>query len=207
MEKRILEEERAYLEQVNGQIDKNKAQNSKKIKENKERIQEFKHYFADNYYDIQAGKGDDEFADINTSIENLEQQNIALEFQNTRLTKQKKNAYFGRFDFQSKTESAPNQYYIGLGLVQDKKGKNLVYDWRADICSLYYDDKTGKASYKCPDGDVYGNISLKRQYKIEKEELKYYLDSQLVIDDDILMEQLSKNTTNKMHEIVSTIQK
>ena len=207
MEKRILEEERAYLGQVNGQIDKNKAQNSKKIKENKERIQEFKHYFADNYYDIQAGKGNDEFADINTSIENLEQQNIALEFQNTRLTKQKKNAYFGRFDFQSKTESAPNQYYIGLGLVQDKEGKNLVYDWRADVCSLYYDDKTGKSSYKCPDGEISGNVSLKRQYKIEKEELKYYLDSQLVIDDDILMEQLSKNTTSKMHEIVSTIQK
>ncbi len=207
MDKQTLEQERLYLESVNAQIDKNKATNSKKIKANKENIQNQKRYFADYYYEIRAGKGDDEFADINTSIENLEQQNVALEKTNDRLSKQKKSAYFGRFDFKATTEDKPKSYYIGLGLVQNDQNVNLVYDWRADICSIYYDDKTGNTSYTCPDGEVRGTISTKRQYKIENSELKYYLDSQMVIDDDILMEQLSKNTTTKMHEIVSTIQK
>ena len=50
-------------------------------------------------------------------------------------------------------------------------------------------------------------MSLKRQFKIENGTLKYYFDSNLVIDDNILMEELSKNSTTKMHDIVSTIQK
>ena len=207
MDNKTLEQERLYLEEVNKQIDKNRAQNSKKIKENKENIQKFKRYFADYYYEIRAGKGDDEFADINTSIENLEQQNLSVEKTNDRLLKQRKNAYFGRFDFKASNESLPKPYYIGLGLIQNEQNQNLVYDWRADICSIYYDDKTGNTSYECPDGKISGTVSTKRQYKIENSTLKYYLDSQMVIDDDILMEQLSKNTTTKMHEIVSTIQK
>ena len=91
--------------------------------------------------------------------------------------------------------------------MQDNKNKNLVYDWRSDICSLYYEDKLGKNSYTCQDGKIDGDVSLKRQYKIEDGKLNYYIDSNMVIDDDILMEQLSKNASSKMHEIASTIQK
>ena len=91
--------------------------------------------------------------------------------------------------------------------MQDSENKNLVYDWRSDICSLYYEDKLGKNSYTCPDGKIDGDVSLKRQYKIEDGKLNYYIDSNMIIDDDILMEQLSKNASSKMHEIASTIQK
>lgn len=207
MDKKTLETERIYLENVNKEIDNLKATNSKKLKKNASEIENFKKYFAENYYDIQAGAGTDEFANINLSIENLETQNTNLTRENARLTKQKKNPYFGRFDFQEKTEKSPSEYYIGLGLVQNKEKQNLVYDWRADICSLYYDDKVGKTSYTCPDGEISGQVSLKRQYKIENGKLKYYIDSHMVIDDEILMEQLSQNSSNKMHDIVSTIQK
>ena len=207
MDNQNLQIECEYLEDVLKQIEKSKVLNAKKIKKNADDIAKFKNYFAENYYDIQAGAGDDEFADINLSIENLETQNINLHHEVARLEKQKKNPYFGRFDFKEESTSQSQPYYIGLGLIQNEQNKNLVYDWRADICSLYYDDKIGKTSYVCPDGEIKGDVSLKRQYKIENGKLKYYIDSHMVIDDDILMEQLSKNTTHKMHDIVSTIQK
>ena len=207
MDKKTLESEKSYLESVLEQIDTTKHSNTKKIRQNAENIAKFKNYFAENYYDIQAGAGTDEFADINLSIENLETQNSNLTREVSRLSKQKKNPYFGRFDFKANGEDSSIPYYIGLGLVQNKENKNLVYDWRADVCSLYYDDKIGTTSYTCPDGVIKGNVSLKRQYKIEDGKLNYYIDSNMVIDDEILMEQLSKNTTNKMHDIVSTIQK
>lgn len=125
-----------------------------------------------------------------------------------RLKKQKKTPYFGKFNFQADNEKELSSYYIGIGHLQDKeKGENLVYDWRADISSLYYDDVIGKTSYSCPTGKINGDLSLKRQFKIENGTLKYYFDSNLVIDDNILMEELSKNSTTKMHDIVSTIQK
>lgn len=205
MDKKTLEEEKSYLLNVQNEIDRTKADNQKLYKQNLKTISNFKKYFVDNYYDIKVDG--DELAEINLQIENFEQQNNNIQKLVSRLTKQKKNPYFGRFDFKTADDDQARQYYIGLGFLQDNENKNLVYDWRSDICSLYYEDKLGKNSYTCPDGKIDGDVSLKRQYKIEDGKLNYYIDSNMVIDDDILMEQLSKNASSKMHEIASTIQK
>lgn len=205
MDKKTLEEEKSYLLNVQNEIDRTKADNQKLYKQNLKTISNFKKYFVDNYYDIKVDG--DELAEINLQIENFEQQNTNIQKLVSRLTKQKKNPYFGRFDFKTADDDQARQYYIGLGFLQDNENKNLVYDWRSDICSLYYEDKLGKNSYTCPDGKIDGDVSLKRQYKIEDGKLNYYIDSNMVIDDDILMEQLSKNASSKMHEIASTIQK
>lgn len=212
MNTKIFDSEKEYLGQVSSEIDKLKARDNKKVKQNEESIKSYKEYFAENYYDIRSGNknefvGEDEFANINLSIENCEQQNVALKKEISRLTKQKKNPYFGRFDFKADGEQTPNEFYIGLGLIQSENKQNLVYDWRADICSLYYDGKIGSTSYFCPDGEISGDLTLKRQFKIENGDLKYFIDSNMIIDDEILMEQLSQNATSKMHDIVSTIQK
>lgn len=205
MDKKTLEEEKSYLLNVQNEIDRTKADNQKLYKQNLKTISNFKKYFVDNYYDIKVDG--DELAEINLQIENFEQQNNNIQKLVSRLTKQKKNPYFGRFDFKTADDDQARQYYIGLGFLQDNENKNLVYDWRSDICSLYYEDKLGKNSYTCQDGKIDGDVSLKRQYKIEDGKLNYYIDSNMVIDDDILMEQLSKNASSKMHEIASTIQK
>lgn len=205
MDKKTLEEEKSYLLNVQNEIDRTKADNQKLYKQNLKTISNFKKYFVDNYYDIKVDG--DELAEINLQIENFEQQNNNIQKLVSRLTKQKKNPYFGRFDFKTADDDQARQYYIGLGFLQDSENKNLVYDWRSDICSLYYEDKLGKNSYTCPDGKIDGDVSLKRQYKIEYGKLNYYIDSNMIIDDDILMEQLSKNASSKMHEIASTIQK
>lgn len=205
MDNKTLEEEKSYLLNVQNEIDRTKADNQKLYKQNLKTISNFKKYFVDNYYDIKVDG--DELAEINLQIENFEQQNNNIQKLVSRLTKQKKNPYFGRFDFKTADDDQARQYYIGLGFLQDSENKNLVYDWRSDICSLYYEDKLGKNSYTCQDGKIDGDVSLKRQYKIEDGKLNYYIDSNMVIDDDILMEQLSKNASSKMHEIASTIQK
>ncbi len=203
MDKKVLNQEKEYLNKVLTQIEKIKSKSSKNIEINKQEIQKQKVYFAEHFYEVDA----DELADLNIQIENLEQQNAALTKTVTRLKKQRKNPYFGRFDFKEKGKTESEKYYIGLGAVQTNDKVNLVHDWRADICSLYYDDKTGKTSYTCSDGEISGDLTLKRQYKIENDDITYYIDSHLVIDDDILMQELSQNATAKMHEIVSTIQK
>ena len=150
MDKKVTEQEKTYLDNTLKEIEKIKDKDSKKYKQNLNDIQYLKKFFAENFYDIK--KEDDELAGLNIQIENLEQQNVNLEKEISRLQKQRKNPYFGRFDFQADSEQEPNKYYIGLGLIQNSQNENLVYDWRADVCSLYYDDKTGKTSYSCPDG-------------------------------------------------------
>ncbi len=205
MEKKILQQEKEYLKEVENKIDVLQTYAENKIEAYKKEIKEQKKFFAENFYEFH---GKDDIVNINVQIENLETFKDHFTHLTKRYAKQKKSAYFGRFDFKAKGENEFKPYYIGIGHIQDINSQKIyVYDWRADISSLYYDDNQGKVSYTCPSGKINGELNLKRQFKIENGVLNYYIDSTLLIDDNILMEELSKNSTAKMHDIVSTIQK
>jgi len=194
MDKKVFKAESDYLDGVEKQIDKSKNLCQKKIKENQNSIQELKQYFSSNYYEIRTGNGEeyvgeDELANINITIEALEKQNDSLKTDIAKLSKQKNIPYFGRFDFKPDDSDQKGSFYIGLGHINNEENQNLVLDWRADICSLYYDNKFGKTAYACENGKISGDLSLKRQYRIRDGKLKYYIDSKMLIDDEKLSEE------------------
>lgn len=116
--------------------------------------------------------------------------------------------YFGRMDFAEDNDERPEEIYIGIhNLIHRESGEILVYDWRAPISSLYYDYEVGRGSYLCPGGTVKGDILLKRQYKIENQELAYMFDSSIKINDELLQQVLSKGVDTKMRTIVTSIQR
>lgn len=123
-------------------------------------------------------------------------------------TKLLASPYFGRFDFTEESFDDTEKIYIGLYNLMDNETNDIyIYDWRAPISSLFYRNELGKCSYNSPNKIIFGNISLKRQYKIINSKLKYFFDSSLTINDDILQEVLSRNSSSKMKNIVQTIQK
>lgn len=115
------------------------------------------------------------------------------------------SAYFARIDFDDGTEVMP--IYLGIASLVD--GNHFyIYDWRAPICSMFYDAEMGDASYKLPDGTtVKGKITLKRQYVIKGDEIKEMFDTELQVVDGILQKMLSGNASTRMKNIVKTIQK
>lgn len=115
--------------------------------------------------------------------------------------------YFGRIDFLENGEEKAEKCYIGISNLINDNFDFLVYDWRAPISSMFYDYEIGEAHYKCPEGTVEGEITLKRQYKIDNGKLQYMFDSNLKIDDEVLQDILSKSTDSKMKAIVTTIQR
>lgn len=115
--------------------------------------------------------------------------------------------YFGRIDFLEEGEEKAEKYYIGISNVITEDFDFLVYDWRAPASSMFYDYEIGKAGYKCPEGAINGEITLKRQYNITKGSLQYMFDSNVKIDDEILQEILGKSTDTKMKAIVTSIQR
>ncbi|MDP4183212.1 MAG: RNA polymerase recycling motor HelD [Bacillota bacterium] len=116
--------------------------------------------------------------------------------------------YFGRVDFIEKGEEEVEKVYIGKGNITDPKtGRIYVYDWRAPISSMYYRFEHGKASFKAPFGEIEGEITLKRQYKIVEANLKYFFDCSIQISDEILQDVLGSNSSTKMRSIIETIQK
>lgn len=115
--------------------------------------------------------------------------------------------YFARVDFTEKGLDKMGKYYIGkMSLLHEKTGEFLIVDWRSPVANLYYEGRLGEASYICPDGNIHGDISLKRQYTIENACLKEIFDIDITTNDDFLQAALGSNKDNRLKDIVSTIQ-
>lgn len=122
-----------------------------------------------------------------------------------KLLKIKDSPYFASIIFVDEFGKIFN-IYIGITFLLDKNDNHLIYDWRAPICSLFYDYGIGDVSYISPEGEVKGKMTQKRQFKIKKGHILYIFDNNLNINDEILQEVLSKNSDSKMKNIVNTIQ-
>ena len=111
-----------------------------------------------------------------------------------------------KFPFFSKITFDKEDYYLGINTLFDSNNNIMIVDWRAPIADLYYESKVGDTYYKTERNIIKGNLSLKRQFIIEKGTLIDYIDNNLMIDDPLLLNELSKNSSDKLKNIVSTIQ-
>ena len=98
------------------------------------------------------------------------------------------------------------EYRIGYMTINGKDGLPVVIDWRNDIAKLYYDAKTGKTSYTCPNGEIDCVLESRQQIDIEKGKVKRVVDTEIHVDDDFLQEVLAKSSSGKMKDIVTSIQ-
>ncbi len=153
----------------------------------------------------------DKLSDLNQYLSALQSQTFSYTELEKRIAKYEKmiqSPYFSRIDFTEEGYDDTEKIYIGLFNLMDESTHDIkVYDWRAPISSLYYSSELGPVKYKAPSGIIKGNVSLKRQYKINMGKLEYFFDSNVNIVDEMLMEALSQNMTSKMKTIVETIQK
>ena len=156
---------------------------------------------GNNFYEYKQGQ---DLSGTFSSMSQIEEQQLGLEKEISKLRNQNNSPYFARIDFQ--TSSALQKVYIGLGSIISNK-KVYAVDWRSPIASIYYEYELGDAQYKINDKVIKGALTLKRQYKIENQQLLSYFDTNLTINDEILQEILSKHASDKMRQIVSTIQK
>ena len=120
----------------------------------------------------------------------------------------KESPYFARIDFLEDCETKEDPIYIGLASFMDSEDENfLIYDWRAPISSLYYDYALGKAKYETMNGNITGEILLKRQFIIKHGLIDGMFDTGITIGDHLLQQALGNNASSTMKSIVATIQK
>lgn len=113
------------------------------------------------------------------------------------------NPYFGRIDI---TSDDDYQIYLGITYLE-KDDKHLIYDWRSPVANLFYDSEKGVCSYMAPEGKIDCVLHKKRQYKIVNGKIVNIFDNDLNINDDVLQQVLSNESSDKMKNIVNTIQK
>jgi DNA helicase-2/ATP-dependent DNA helicase PcrA len=119
----------------------------------------------------------------------------------------KASPYFGKVEFREE-DFGVDQIYIGrFGVTPESNYEPLVVDWRAPIAALFYNGTTEGAHYDAPIGRVDVSILSKRQFVIKKAKLQGMFDSLVDIKDEILQLVLSKNSSDKLKDIIMTIQK
>lgn len=197
-------EERAYLKKVKTKIQAELDEVACKMESRSRDMRDVKKYLAENQSDM-------DHVEKAAGRQMVEEMGIVGDhgaLGAVRLSKLLKSAYFGRIDFQARGESDALPVYIGIHSLYDPENKTyLVHDWRAPISSMFYDFEMGEAWYVAPAGKESGKITGKRQYKIEGGELVFMLESSLNIHDDILQKELSRGSSEKMKNIVATIQR
>lgn len=197
-------QEKEYLQRVIGIIHDTINHTDSSVKEHVETLQEYKDYIWSNK-DIDPH----EIRSMRESILNHYALGESVIHKRNRLGRILDIPYFGRIDFREKKDGSRTMpVYIGIHTFYDAQNKmNLIYDWRAPIAGMFYDHELGEASYSSPAGEVNGEISLKRQYRIRGGKMEYMIESSLTVHDDILQKELSSNSDDKMKNIVTTIQR
>ncbi|MGM0215413.1 HelD family protein [Enterococcus sp. AZ109] len=125
-----------------------------------------------------------------------------------KLNYQREVPYFAKVGFCYEGEKEQEPFYIGRYGLADEFGEQLIYDWRAPISSLYYDFHLGKAYYESFGRKYHGELLEKRQFDIEKGQIKLMVDTEDTVNDDFLLQELGKSTSSyEMKTIIQTIQK
>lgn len=114
--------------------------------------------------------------------------------------------YFGKITVDFLEGDSIEDFYIGVNGFTDKKNDNLVYDWRSPIAELFYSNAVGETSYVVNQNEINVVLAGRRQFLIEKDHLLKYFDTEIAIQDPLLLEALEQDTTQKMKNITATIQ-
>ena len=203
LDEKELDLERKRLTKTNKALSIVLDSMSERVLNQKIKVKEFQKYAWENRGSLDV----QELAVIRTSSEM--EANILLREQRyfLSLRKSKENPYFGSIIFKDKNNKE-HLIYIGMTyLVDINTLDNIIHDWRSPICSLFYDFDIGECFYNAPIGIVEGELKRKRQYNIKGSKLVRMFDNSVNISDDILQEVLEKESSEKMENIVNTIQK
>ena len=197
------QEEKEYLEQIKEQLTLAVRRVDDAVKQFSEELRQKKQYL----HEHQSGLDEADLVAADQSINRMALTGEGAVGRKRRLLQLSQSPYFGRVDFAVSGQAA-SPVYIGMhSFFDEQQRRNLIYDWRAPISSLFYDFELGPAFYPAPSGTVQGAIELKRQYKIRDGRLEYLLDSDVNIQDDVLQQQLAQSSDEKMKTIVATIQR
>ncbi len=197
-----LNHEKKYLNDVTQVLKQIISEEQKTIDYRKANITDLKKFMWDNlsdYTDEERGMALYEM-DFNVDATNDKIRQL------NRYMKALNNPYFAKIFFKYDDSGEEEPIYIGMISVQDQH-QFYVFDWRTPIASLFYNYELGQAMYNSPMGKITGELLEKMQFKIADGKLIRCFQSDINIDDEYLQEILANATTDKMQNIVSTIQR
>lgn len=202
IDEKKLQTEKNYLEVVKDILNKLIIKAQEQVGRSKQDINEIKKFLWDNLSDYTDEERGIALSEVNHSVD-LTNRSIDSIYKYEKATN---SPYFAKLVFNGAEFNDKYPIYIGMTTISEKLNF-YVFDWRAPISSMFYNYEIGDAKYETPRGEISGTILEKMQFKIVNGEIVRCFDSDINIDDEYLQEILASATTDKMKNIVSTIQR
>jgi len=198
--KEAFEQEVKYLDDTIGVIRSKISSLGQELYDDDEKVLEFKKFIWDSKSDMDPTEMKTMMAESDLQVHLMTNKGMYLQ----KLFRIQNKPYFASIIFND--DNIDEEIYIGITHVEDNLNY-YVHDWRSPICSLYYDHEVGNAWYKAPDGIIEGKLTRKRQYIINDAKLINVFDNNINISDELLQQVLAEESSDKMKNIVNTIQK
>ena len=212
LQKQIFDEEQAHLTVTHGKLRAMKAALEEKIDAISEKAAREKQDIRSNLSlnfdsDTDSMETYIEFEAMSHSIDQYNIEQDAAQEKLGRVKRLLKAPYFARVKLQFDPEEEPEDYYIGSAGISENAYEHLVIDWRSPIAETYYNQQNGKTFYVVNGNRVDVELQLRRQYNLEEDRLYSFFDTQIAIEDPMLLQSLASRRTDKMKAITATIQK
>ena len=212
LQKQIFDEEQAHLTVTHGKLRAMKAALEEKIDAISEKAAREKQDIRSNLSlnfdsDTDSMETYIEFEAMSHSIDQYNIEQDAAQEKLGRVKRLLKAPYFARVKLQFDPEEEPEDYYIGSAGISENAYEHLVIDWRSPIAETYYNQQNGKTFYVVNGNRVDVDLQLRRQYNLEEDRLYSFFDTQIAIEDPMLLQSLASRRTDKMKAITATIQK
>jgi len=206
MEQTIWQQEETHLKEISALLKQQIKIQSNHLKKQKGDIVEERSQASSEFNDV-SGESAIQFSQMLQTMQLREREYLNASEQLSKMQILYKSPYFGRISIENE-EGEREHLYIGLSTFREPKTDDvLIYDWRAPISSLFYENKVGKSRYQIPDGEyIPVTIQGRRQYKVKYDELLQVLDADIYVGDEVLQSLLSDTAKEKMKSIVATIQ-
>lgn len=148
-----------------------------------------------------------EFEVMNHAIDHY---NIARDAAMEKLGRVKrllKTPYFAKVQLRYEPGEEPEEYYIGSAGVSENALEPLVIDWRSPVAETYYNQDNGRTFYTVEGRRIDVELLLRRQFNLDGDQLRAFFDTQIALEDPLLIQSLTRQRSDKMQAITATIQK
>ncbi len=115
--------------------------------------------------------------------------------------------YFAKVSLEMRPGRPARDVYIGVAGMMDEERNPIVVDWRSPVAETYYNQQMGPTSYLVNGKERKVNLLLRRQFSLDRAELLGYFDTDVAIQDSLLLDALRRHHSEKLQDITATIQR
>lgn len=144
---------------------------------------------------------------INKEIDMLNLKTDSLVARHDETLRLLEQPYFAKITLTFPEGIDAEDFYLGSASFTNQAGDPVIYDWRSPIADVYYQQTFGPTSYQANGRAIAVNLDRRRQFQIQADQLIDFFDTQIAIEDPLLLATLKEAKTTQMSAITATIQK